>query len=497
MSTGRLHSRKPLAPLAPVLGLLLGLAACSGIKPEVRRSERVLPPRIEGVAIMPLTTAPGAGMNDQDREFLRQQIRARIDTHVPIKSFDAPPNALPSIAVLNGEITHFRTEDLPGEQIYVRMVDIGASFALTYQASEDPPHPFMREFSYQKVYRAGEQVAAELFDVQNALIEFAQLVDAEFYPSTDLDRFDPVTARDEDSGEVAPVRTLMIANEHAAQLRYPLAVRFWRLALFDPNGERVPRLFKVTRLSAGLLREEGVPEDVLKVLEEEFLDAGPVDFVTFREGLRDELGGPSKFEDRIGELSLYQDARAHYNLAAAHANLARMSRAERKPDLATYHYALAWAHTRDPQYLEAWKAIQTERRLLPAGLTDVQAIKVFLSQPPPNTARHLPGPFDEKVLPPSDVRKAGMAGIIRRAGGATASEPLEPIEMQFEPVPLEPLPPQPAARQSAGQPVAPEGAAASQTGAAPAPQPSPAARAGTPRPQQPAAAPQGAAPPSR
>ena len=452
----------------PWLALLLALAGCGAIQPEVRRSERVLPPRIEGVAVMPIAAEQGALMNDLDREFLRQQIRARIDTHVPIKSHDAPPNALPSIAVLAGQVTQFRTEELQGEQMFVRTVDIGAAFTLTYQAADEPPHRFWREYSYQRSYRAGEQVNTPLFDVQNALIEFAQLVDAEFYPSTDLDRFDPVTARDEDSGETAPVRTLAIANEHASKRRYAQAMRFWQLALFDPNGDQVPRLFKVTRLSVGLLREEGVPEDVLKVLEEEFLDASPDDFVSFREDLRDELGGLSKYEDRIGELSLSAEARVHHNLAAAHANMGRLARAQRRLDLAAYHYAMAWAHTRDPQYLEAWKAIQVERRLLPGGLNDMQAIKLFLSQPPPNTAHHLPGPFDQKVLPASDVRNEGIAGIIRRAGGISVSEPLEPIDMKLEPVPLEPPPAEPAAVPQAAAPRAATGGAA-QPGIAPRP----------------------------
>jgi hypothetical protein len=100
---------------------------------------------------------------------------------------------------------------------------------------------------------------------------------------------------------------------------------------------------------------------------------------------------------------------------------------------------MAWAHTRDPELLQAWKAIQVERQLLPGGLNDEQAIKLFLSQPPPNTAHHLPGPFDAKVLPASPERDEGIAMIIERAGGVTSSQPQEPIELELEPTPLEPV----------------------------------------------------------
>ncbi len=57
------------------------------------------------------------------------------------------------------------------------------------------------------------------------------------------------------------------------------------------------------------------------------------------------------------------------------------------------------------------------------------------------TARHLPGKFDEAVLPESTIRTEGIAARIRRIVGGEngGGGDLGPIEVEIEPVPLEPL----------------------------------------------------------
>jgi hypothetical protein len=187
-----------------------------------------------------------------------------------------------------------------------------------------------------------------------------------------------------------------------------------------------------------LLREEGVPEDVLAKLEPLTVEPA-MEFVSFRDMLRGALGGPSPHADRVAELSDYRAARAHANLAAAHLNLARLARAQRQLDLAAYHFAMTWAHTRAEGALQAWQTLQRERNLIPGGLGAEDAIRLYLRIPPPATAWHLPGPFDEGVLPASPLRAEGIRAQIRRAGGIASPPPqaesVAPVEVQVEPVP--------------------------------------------------------------
>ena len=166
-----------------------------------------------------------------------------------------------------------------------------------------------------------------------------------------------------------------------------------------------------------------------------------MDFVAFRSAVRRALGAKIPEEAQIVELSSIRLNRAHYSLAAAHLNLARAYRPRRQFDLAAYHFAMAFAHNPSEAALDGWGQVQAARNLVPGGLENRSAMRLYLSIPPPATARHLPGKFDEAVLPESSIRTEGIAARIRRiAGGENGGGgDLGPIEVEIEPVLLEPL----------------------------------------------------------
>jgi hypothetical protein len=425
-------------PFVLALALSIGIGACAAQGPAVRRSEQRLPLRIESIGIPPIFNAPGVTMNDSDREFLRKQIRAGLEEHPPLHTFDAAPNKLPSTAQLTARITGYRATDTTGEKIFVRTIDLEAEFELSYLGTQDPPLRFTRAYSYQHAYLPTETVATQLFDLQNATGEFSALVIAEFFPSTALDKFDAVRARDPDSGMKADVPLLVRANLEAEEGRYVKAVSLWELVLYEPNGAAIPPAFKLSRLSLGMLHDQGLPDAELLAITG-LTEEGPLVYAGFREELRDLLHGASPNEDKIAEQSDYAAFRAHANLGAAHMNLANLYLAWRQLDLAVYHYGMAWAHTRAEAALEKWNQIQFDRKLIANGQANDSTLRLYLRLPPPSTSNHLPGSFDERVLPPSKVRMEGIQAQIRRASGNSAPAALEPVALPALDVQLEPL----------------------------------------------------------
>ena len=293
--------------------------------------------------------------------------------------------------------------------------------------------------------------------MQNAALEFAALVLAEFSPSTDLDDFDAVSAHDEDSGLNVDVPLLLKANIEGEAGRFAKAVSLWELVLYDPNGIAVEPQFKLSRLALGLLRDRGVPDGDLQTISE-LTEEGPLLYAGFREELRDRFEGASPNEDRISELADYASFRVHTNLAAAHMNLANLYSAWRQLDLAVYHYGMVWAHSRGEIALEKWNQIQGGRKLIPSGTTSDAALRLYLHIPPPSNSNHLPGSFDELVLPPSTVRMEGIQELIRRVAGNAAPPAPQPVEvraveLEGQPVPGPAAPPAvPPAQRTPGSP---------------------------------------------
>jgi hypothetical protein len=268
--------------------------------------------------------------------------------------------------------------------------------------------------------------------------------------------------------------------------------------LYDPNGTNIEPKFKLSRLSLGLLRDQGVPDGDIQTISD-LTEEGPLVYANFREELRDRFKGASPNEDRISEMSDYASFRAHQNLAAAHMNLANLYLAWRQRDLAVYHYGMAWAHTRSEAALEKWNQIQGDRKLIAGGTTSDATLRLYLRIPPPSTSNHLPGSFDELVLPPSKVRMEGIQEHLRRVAGNASPAAPEPValppvevravELEGQPVPVPAAPPAaPPARRTPGSPTP------NRNGGAAAPRTVPPAAA-PPAATPPAAAPPAAAPP--
>ena len=429
------------------LALVFALSSCAWLAaqgPKVRRSEKRLPSRIEAIGVPQFVNAPGVMLNDADREFLRKQIRAKFEEHPPLRTFDAAPSKLPGTAQLSGQITGYRSTDTKGSNVFVRTIDIEVWFELSYLASQDEPLRFSRAYSYQHAYLPSETISTQLFDFQNAALEFAGLVFAEFFPSTVLDDFDAVSAHDVESGLNVDVPRLQKANSEAKEGRYTKAVALWEQVLFNPNGSAVQPQFKLGRLALGMISEQGVPDSDLQLILD-LVKQGPLPHEGFRAELRGRFQATSPYEDKISEWSDYAAFQAHTNAAAAHMNLGNLYSAWRQLDLAVYHFGMAWAHSRSESALEKWNHMQGERKLIPEGTVTDGALRLYLLLPPPGTSNHLPGSFDEIVLPPSKVRMEGIQDQIRRVAGNAPPPPPQPVALPGEAVDAPPAPVQPAA----------------------------------------------------
>lgn len=400
----------------------------------------VFTPRIEAVVVPPFTRAEGVQINPDDMEFLRQRLREILERHPPLETFDEPPDELPGVATLRTEFTRYRVEEVGGDAFYLRTIDLGIRIAIEFQASEDEPLEIRKAYSYQKLYLPEQDVTALLFDLQTALIETAALVEIELFPGEPPDETTIEAALDPDTGEEMATPLLTKGNRFAGKGAVDQAIYYWELSLYAPEEESVPELYKLTRRTLNLLRGEGIAEETLEALTG-LVDAPPVDFVDFRSAVRRALRAKIPEEAQIIKLSSIRLNHAHYSLAAAHLNLARAYRPRRQFDLAAYHFAMAFAHNPSEAALDGWGQVQAARNLVPGGLANRSAMRLYLSIPPPATARHLPGKFDEAVLPESTVRTEGIAARIRRIVGGEngGGGDLGPIEIEIEPVLLEPL----------------------------------------------------------
>ncbi|MCH8882738.1 MAG: FolB domain-containing protein [SAR324 cluster bacterium] len=277
-------------------------------------------------------------------------------------------------------------------------------------------------------------------DVIPTAVHVSALVEIELFPGEPPDETTIEAALDPDTGEEMATPLLTKGNRFAGEGAVDQAIYYWELSLYAPEEESVPELYKLTRRTLNLLRGEGIAEETLEALTG-LVDAPPVDFVDFRSAVRRALRAKIPEEAQILKLSSIRLNHAHYSLAAAHLNLARAYRPRRQFDLAAYHFAMAFAHNPSEAALDGWGQVQGARNLVPGGLANRSAMRLYLSIPPPATARHLPGKFDEAVLPESTVRTEGIAARIRRIVGGEngGGGDLGPIEIEIEPVLLEPL----------------------------------------------------------
>lgn len=440
---------------AVIVWVMLAFAGGCSILPN-RVETPVFPyrltPRINIIVIEPFSQLFSAEIAEADLAFFENELRTQLESRPDMLTVDEPPHELPSVAFLSGTVSGFQVRERQGDGIYMRTIEMSASIEVRFQASNDRPFRIDRKYAYQKVYLPDETVSTVLFDTQNALIELADTFAQALLPVGENPPIILEDATDPDTKETYVVPALANGNRFAAQNRYGKAITLWEVVLFQPEYGPEEAGYRIARRALFKLDEEGMNGEDLDRLRP--LAANPpVPFVELRTKIREVLGKISPMEDRILALANERENRVHLNIAAAHRNLAEYYSLHKRKDLAVYHFAMAFAHKQSEQNLDSWGVMQSGRQLIPGGLSDLEALRIYLRVPPPGYVHHIIGPVQETVLPVSGLRVEEIQDRL----DAIASQSNNPafslmestvIEVEatelpdfdeLEPVPLEPF----------------------------------------------------------
>lgn len=412
-----------------------------------------LPPRINTIVIEPFSQNFSAEIASADVTYLQNELRKQLESRPDMLTVDEPPHELPSVAFLSGTVTGFQVRERQGDGIYVRSIEMSASIEIRFQASNDPPLRIDRKYSFQKVYLPQETVSTVLFDTQNALMELADTFVQALLPIVDTESMVIEDATDPDTRLKYAIPALANGNRYAAQNRFEKAILLWELVLYQPEYGAEDAGYRIARRALFYLGEEGMDDAELDRLRP-LAASAPVTFVELRTNIRSELGEVSSMEDRILALANERENRIHLNIASAHHNLAEYYKFHKQKDLASFHYAMAYAHNPSDQNLDSWALVQGGRQMIPGGLAIQEAIRIYMRIPPPGYIRHISGPVQETVLPVSGLRNEEIQDRLDRimaqaSSPAFSGEDREGFEIQaaelpdieaLEPVPLEPVP---------------------------------------------------------
>lgn len=405
-------------------GLLTLAGACSEWAIEDPELPAVLGPEVDSVVVQPMEAAPGVEMNAADLALLGRHLRRAVDDTERLRSFGEPPTLLANTVLLAGRLERYAVNERRGEGLYLRTIELAAEVRVLDTAGEETGR-LQREVAWQKAYPPGPVSALEL-DLEDALRELArQVVRALAPPPLE----EPVALRDGmgpdgrswsdwmDLNGFGMHPGLRKGNRLAAAGLFERAGLAWRAVLFDPAPMEGPAEYRVTTVTLNRLRAAGLSEEVVEGLQP-LTAEDPLPLVEFRSRLREVLGGPAEQEGLILTLSDVRGARTHRVLAAAHANLGAVAALQGRNDLVAFHWSRAWAHQPEPELLERWQALQAERKVLPRDLDGTAAMALYLSLPPPSTARVQPGRFERSVLPPPAFPEDGEGAAAMAAGAA-------------------------------------------------------------------------------
>ncbi|MCH8199418.1 MAG: hypothetical protein IIA54_05055 [Chloroflexi bacterium] len=173
--------------------------------------------------------------------------------------------------------------------------------------------------------------------------------------------------------------------------------------MFDPTAPPTEETYRISLRSLFQLREDGLPAEVLEKLEP-LANKANADLITFREFLREALGGPSPHDGKILGRAIHERDRIRLNLAAAHANLAAVNMVEKRFDLTAYHLARGYALYPLPGLAVDWGRVQKIRNLYPGELPEREALTLYLKAPSLRGLAVRPGRFEQEAIPISEFR---------------------------------------------------------------------------------------------
>ena len=409
---------------------LLNVAACTEswviVNPQLPPR---LPPEVDSVVLRPAKMAARLRMNEGDLALFDKYLRAAFAGKQRLRTFDQPPTTLPNTVLVAGYLRDYGVKEQRGEGLMLRTIELDAEVTVMPVEGEERITQLRRRLAYQRIYPDAAPAGALPLDLENAMRELADLLAEAVEPTAQPDSILLEAGRDPISGERLGHPALVKGNRFAVAKSYARAKQAWHSVLFDPSNRELERTYRITERTLNQLRFLGTDEAVLDKLRP--LAAEPeMTLVQFRARLRQQLGGVVENEGVVLTLADRMAAYSHLNLAAAHVNLAHLYRLEKRHDLSTFHLARAYAHNPREVVLSEWGRIQKERNLTPTGLSDTDALDLYLRIPPPSTASIRPGRFDLTVLPAPAFAEADEA-----AGDAGTSP-----AAQLRPVALPPTP---------------------------------------------------------
>ena len=256
-------------------------------------------------------------------------------------------------------------------------------------------------------------------DMELALREMAEALAQALLPGAGENPALPLRramlAPTEGDGEGEDVTTWVLnrGNVMAARNRWSDAVQMWRTVLFAPGAppeEGDPVRYQITPRVLEALRGDDPPRDEVTALAT-LQHRPPLELAPFLALVRPVLGGSAEMEGRVLELAPLWLEGAAQNSAAAHHNLARAYRLQRRMDLAVWHMGRAWLYNPSGEILQTWETWQGERGLSGGGLPTRRWLRLGLQLPPPVGVAAMPGWLGAQALglpgmkpPPEDTK---------------------------------------------------------------------------------------------
>lgn len=398
--------RAAAAALTAALVAALGLAACRGTAKSPARSDALrgeaLGPVVDSIVVPPFERGPGVQINPLDLNLFRDQLEAQLTAGGQRKAYPAPPTTLANTVTLSGTLAGYEVREQTGDGMFLRSIDMAVRVAVRIGADKEPALTLSRDYSYQKLYRTTQGVAALEFDLHNAAREVTGSIAKTLVPGkSEAPRLESAT--DAGSGENYSHPWLVRGNREAGFARYDRAISAWSLLLFNPAVPDSEDRYRVSDRTLARLRLAGASDQDLAALKPLTSRDGE-ELEDLRERVVQALGPKSTLEPKVLQLSDEEADRIQLNLSRAHYNLSSVYLFFGRYDLAAFHLSRAYGYDPKPEYLNAWVQLQGQRNLVPKEVQGRPAdafawIQAYQRVPAPFTATVTGGSYDKNVMP--------------------------------------------------------------------------------------------------
>jgi tetratricopeptide (TPR) repeat protein len=390
---------------------------------------------VDSIVVLPYVLAEGlkTPLNSTQVKLFQELLIAQLELNPNLRVFEEPPTKLPNTLIIEGRLTKFEVEDLPGTEFFLRAIHMTVEWRFRTGEQTSTSRLVRRQLSFQKIYPPDIAVPTLDFDLHNAVNEITVQLGEVMYPTPLEGRIPIADASDPVTREELGHPLLLRGNKMAAKGRFDKAKRLWRLVLFNPVLPEEEELFRISQRTLLLLQNQGVEDDIIRRLRP-LMREDPEDLLEFRSLVRRALGGFHQIEPTLLKLADHHRDTRHLNMAAAHRNLAVLYWIESRNDLATYHLARAQANYAREEYMEKWAKLQESRDAVPVELTVEEAIGFYMRIPSPRSAWVAPGTAENSLFPPV-VFEASVSPT--PAGGE--ERPDAPVETSQEEAPLKPV----------------------------------------------------------